>query len=106
MNEGETVAQYRLRSAAAQTGGAGIATGTADHHAPPTAKGGVPMSDRKQLRDTVEEPTAPTVRCPINCPDYDWSKDEYHSASEEPEITRPPKPKIWLMKRQGIHVTS
>ena len=44
--------------------------------------GKVQSSNHLEQEGTVEEPTALSIRYPINCPEYDWSKDEYHSASK------------------------
>ena len=54
-----------------------------------TAKGGAAgsmqsadKSSGQQTGQTNRRPN-PTIRYPINKPDYDWSADEYHSATEE-----------------------
>ena len=69
---------------------------SAEKQLPLTAKGGVGVTEQirtpsQQLGKTAKEPIRPSIRYPINCPDYDWSKDEYHSASEELPEPEPSK---------------
>ena len=92
-------ANFKLRSAGPSIGDKDVEAGAPEQRLPQTAKGGVPgkvPSDPKTKEDTIVETTTPSIRYPINCPDYDWSKDEYHSASEELSVPDPP---VLIQKR-------